>query len=96
MYKEAVEKVVEVLRPMLGHNPRHDQANVMDKDLSCPYRAFKLTDPNKKHQKALPPSFYSTLLKTAKGRAQIVMAQLAVCVMFFCMRSCEYLVTPKQ
>jgi hypothetical protein len=55
------------------------------------FRAFKNTDPEEKHQKAIPISVNSKIAKQDSTKLKWATAQLATMGIFFAMRSCKYL-----
>jgi hypothetical protein len=59
--------------------------------LQLEFRAFKNTDPEEKHQKAIPISVISKIAKQDSTKLERATAQLTTMGIFFAMRSCEYL-----
>lgn len=58
-------------------------------------RSYKKSDPPAKHQKALPPEVYRTILRFSFHPREKAIAETLGAALFFCMRSCEYSKTPK-
>ncbi len=55
------------------------------------FRSFKNTDPEEKHQKAIPMSVISKLIRQDSTEIEQATGELATVGIFFAMRSCEYL-----
>ena len=56
---------------------------------------YKRNDTPTKHQKALPPIVYRTILRSSTQPREIARAKTLSGALFFCMRSCEYSKTPR-
>ncbi len=60
------------------------------------FRSFKNTDPDEKHQKAIPISVISKLIHRDGTDLERATGELATIGIFFVMRSCEYLKVAKH
>jgi hypothetical protein len=75
-----------------GHpNPTFDEDGKLAFILQQEFRSFKNSDPKEKHQKAIPFSVISEVNKRNSSELERATGQLATLVIFFAMRSCEYL-----
>ncbi len=59
------------------------------------FRSFKNTDPEEKHQKAIPMSVISELIRRDSTKLKQATGELATVRIFFAMRSCKYLKVAK-
>ena len=59
-------------------------------------KAYKAKDPPTKHQKALPPEVFRTLLTKARTPKESARAKLISGALFYACRSCEYSVVPQK
>jgi hypothetical protein len=76
-------------------NPSHDAHGELDWNLARQYRSYKLNDPKKIQQKAVPLSVISLIAQVNMTDLQCATAQLVIGAFFFACRSCEYLQVPK-
>mmetsp|Transcript_1014 Transcript_1014/g.1668 ORF Transcript_1014/g.1668 Transcript_1014/m.1668 type:complete len:207 (+) Transcript_1014:685-1305(+) len=59
-------------------------------------KSYSKSDSPVKHQKALPPEVYRTILRSSNHPRELARAQTLGAALFFCMRSCEYSLTPRN
>ncbi len=75
-----------------GHpNPTLDKDRKPAFMLQQEFRSFKNTDPEEQHQQAIPISVISKIAKQDSTNLKQATAQLATVVIFFAIRSCEYM-----
>jgi hypothetical protein len=75
-----------------GHpNPTFDKDGKLAFILQREFRSFKNSDPEEKHQKAIPLSVISKVNKRNSSKLERATGQLATLAIFFSMRSYEYL-----
>ena len=72
-------------------NPSHNRHGDFDWNLACQYRSYKLEDPKKVQQKAIPLSVISLIVKVNMTKTQKATTQLIIGVFFFACHSCECL-----
>jgi hypothetical protein len=77
-------------------NPSHDAHGELDWNLARQYRSYKLSDPKKIQQKAVPLSVISLIAQVNMTDLQRATAQLVIGVFFFACRLCKYLQVPKS
>jgi hypothetical protein len=72
-------------------NPSIDNARQPAFILQQEFRSFKNTDPEEEHQKAIPISVISKLIRQDSTKLKQATDKLATVGIFFAMHSCEYL-----
>ena len=85
-----VDYVAQVFRANNRRDPRLDSSDVKSFLLSRLLRAYRNTDPDVKHQKAVPVSLIRLVLSSASSPFEFFNAHLLIVAFFFAMRSCEY------
>jgi hypothetical protein len=76
-------------------NPSHGAHGELDWNLARQYRSYKLSDPKKIQQKAVPLSVISLIAQVNMTDLQCATARLVIGAFFFACRSCKYLQVPK-
>ena len=85
-----VDYVAQVFRANNRRDPRLDSSDVKQFLLSRLLRAYRNTDPDVKHQKAVRVSLIRLILSSASSPFELFNAHLLIVAFFFTMRSCEY------
>jgi hypothetical protein len=93
---DTVQYVCTTFRESGYPNPSNDDNRQPAFILQWEFRLFKNTDPEEKHQKALPISVISELIHRDSTELKWATGKLATAGIFFAMRSCEYLKVAKQ
>ena len=71
-------------------DPRLDSSDLRSFLLSRLFRAYRNTDPDVQHQKAIPVSLIRSIFASASTSFEFFQAHLLIVAFFFAMRSCEY------
>ena len=82
--------MAQVFRANNRRDPRLDSSDVKSFLLSRLLRAYRNTDPDVQHQKAVPVSLIRLILSSASSSLEFFNAHLLIVAFFFAMRSCEY------
>jgi hypothetical protein len=93
--KDTVQYVCATFRENGYPNPSIDNDSLPAYILQREFRSFKNTDPEEKHQKAIPISVISELIHQDGTNLERAIGELATIGIFFAMRSCEYLQVAK-
>ena len=86
----AIDHVAQVFRANNRRDPRLDSSYTKSFLLSRLLRAYRNTDPDVQHQKAIPVSLIRLILSSASNPFEFFNAHLLIVAFFFAMRSCEY------
>ena len=92
----AISYVLQTSRENYRPNPTKDEDGELGRFLSRQYRSYKNSDPNPKHQKAIPICVVAEVLKKKATEIQRATSQLEIRGFFYACRSCEYLMVPKD
>ena len=93
--RDTVQYVCATFRENGHPNPSIDGDGLTAFILQREFRSFKNTDPEEKHQKAIPISVVSELIHRDGTDLERAIGELATIGIFFAMRSCEYLKVAK-
>ena len=85
-----IDYVAQVFRANNRRDPRLDSSDLKTFLLSRLLRAYRNTDPDVQHQKAIPVSLIRLILSSASTSFEFFKAHLLIVAFFFAMRSCEY------
>ena len=94
-HKDTVQFVCTTFQENGYPNPSIDNDGLPAFILQREFRSFKNTDPEEKHQKAIPISVISELIHRDSTDLKRATGKLATIGIFFVMRSCEYLKVAK-
>jgi len=93
--KDTVQYVCATFRENVYPNPSNDDDGLPAFILQREFRLFKNTDPEEKHQKAIPISVISELIHRDGTDLEQATGELATIGIFFAMCSCKYLKVAK-
>ncbi len=93
--KDTVQYVCVTFRENGYQNPSINDDGQPAFILQQDFRSFKNTDPEEKHQKAIPMSVISELIRQDSTELKQATGKLATVGIFFAMRSCKYLKVAK-
>jgi hypothetical protein len=94
--KNAIGHVPQDFRCAGRLDPRLDEQNLQHITLTNLFRKFANEDPPVKHQKAIPLSLLQHMMQTGQSKLQQATVPLLIVALYFCLRSCEYLQTPRE
>ena len=96
-YTRATVNDVAATMPALGHrDPQIDGNDAVHLAIKQQTRGYHKTDPNVKHQKALPIRIYEQVNNQEVNDLDKAIAYLLSGALFFAMRSCEYSATSRS
>ena len=85
-----IDYVAQMFRANNRRDPRLDSSDLRSFLLSRLFRAYRNTDPDVQHQKAIPVSLIRSIFASASTSFEFYQAHLLIVAVFFAMRSCEY------
>lgn len=85
-----IDNVAQIFRANDRKDPRLDSNNLRSFNLTRLWRAYRNTDGDIQHQKAVPISLIRLILNSAGSPFEYFKAHLVIVAFFFAMRSCEY------
>ena len=88
--RTTVDNVSQTFRDFAQPDPRLDEGGKTSRLLQQQYKGYKETDPNEKHEKAIPLSVLRRMHSQSLTDLDRAIADLCIGAVFFCMRSCEY------
>ena len=93
--RSAVDCISQTFKEYDKDDPRLDRNRLPSRILQQQFKGYKARDPKEKQQKAIPMSMIRNL-HSLKTNFDIAIANLLTVAIFFCMRSCKYLIVPEQ
>ena len=94
--KNTIGHVSQAFRCAGRLDPRLDEQHVQHITLTNLFRKFANDDPPVRHQKAIPLSLLQFMMESSTTDLEQATAPLLIVALYFCFRSCEYLLTPRS